>query len=106
MRHVYIYYRIDPAQADAAARAIDTLLSLLAPHCSVPPRRLTRCDEPLLWMEVYAGIADPVAFARGLDDALRTLDCQRFIAGERHLESFCQPRVPTGGAESLAAKFL
>ncbi len=101
MQHVYIYYRIDPAQADAAARAVDALLALLAPHCSAPPRRLARCDDPALWMEVYADVADPLAFARDLDDALRTLDCQRFIAGERHLERFCLPRTPTGDTESL-----
>jgi hypothetical protein len=95
--HVYIYYRIDPAQAEAAARAVDALLALLAPHCSAPPRRLARCDDPALWMEVYAGVADPLAFARDIDSALRTLGCQRFIVGERKQESFCVPRAPAGG---------
>jgi len=92
VRHVYIYYRIDPAQAETAARAVDALLAMLAPHCATPPYRLTRCDEPELWMEVYAGIADFAVFNQRLDESLNVLGCHRFIEGERHLESFCVPR--------------
>lgn len=91
MRHTYIYYRIDPAQAATAAHAIDTLLDALAPYCSVAPRRLARCDEPTLWMEIYEGIADVSAFIRQLDDTLRQLKPERFIVGKRHPEHFCPP---------------
>ena len=96
MRHLYVYYRIDPAQASAAACAIDALFIRLAPYCVTPPRRLARCDEPELWMEVYEGIADFTAFFRQLDEAVQALGCHRFIEGERHLESFCahQPAPP------------
>jgi hypothetical protein len=89
VRHVYIYYRIDPAQAETAARAVDTLLAALAPYCSVAPRRLARCDEPALWMEVYQDIADFAAFSRQLDDTLRQINPDAFIVGERHQENFC-----------------
>ena len=91
MRHVYIYYRVDPALAATAARGIDTLLAELAPYCATPPRRLTRCDEPELWMEVYEGVADFAAFSRRIDEMVELLGCHRLIEGERHLESFCVP---------------
>jgi hypothetical protein len=94
VRHLFVYYRIDPTQAAAAARAVDALLVQLAPYCDTPPRRLARCDEPELWMEVYEGIVDFASFARQLDEAVRVLDCHRFIEGERHLESFCVPQPP------------
>jgi hypothetical protein len=91
VRHVYIYYRIDPAQTETAARAVDALLAMLAPQCSTPPHRLTRCDDPELWMEVYEGISDFASFARQIEEVTRALGCHGFIEGERHLESFCVP---------------
>jgi hypothetical protein len=91
VRHVYVYYRIDPAQAELAASRIDALLNLLAAHCSQPPRRLARCDDALTWMEIYEGIADFAAFARALDTAARRFDCTAFTLGERHLECFAAP---------------
>jgi hypothetical protein len=91
VRHVYIYYRVDPAQTEKATRAVDALLAMLAPHCNKPPRRLTRCDEPELWMEMYEGISDFSSFTRQIEEATRALGCHGFIKGERHLESFCVP---------------
>ena len=91
MQYVYIYYRVAPAQAAAAARGIDSLLAALAPYCAAPPRRLTRCDEPELWMEVYEGVADFAAFTRRIDEMVCLLGCHLLIEGERHLESFCLP---------------
>ena len=91
MRHAYIYYRINPAQAEPAARAVDALLAMLAPQCAIPPRRLARCDEPDLWMEVYEDIFDFTYFSQHIDEATRVLGIDRYIEGERHLESFCDP---------------
>ena len=93
MQHVYIYYRIDPAQAETAARAVDTLLGALAPYCSIEPRRLARCDDPVLWMEIYEGIADIAAFTQQLDNTLRQLNPDAFTVGERHQENFCLPHA-------------
>jgi hypothetical protein len=88
VRHVYIYYRIDPAQASAAARAIDALLAQLVPHCAHPPRRMHRCNDPTTWMEIYAGIANFPVFAAALSESVQALNCTSFIQGERHLECF------------------
>jgi hypothetical protein len=88
VRHAYIYYRIDPAQAALAATRIDALLDALTPYCKHPPRRLQRCDDPATWMEIYDGITDFAAFSAALDAALQTHDCMAAIVGERHLECF------------------
>jgi hypothetical protein len=86
VKSAYVYYRIDPVQVRLAAKRIDALLGAMAVHCSVPPRRLNRCDDAALWMEIYEGIADFTAFAAALGSA--GLDDAGFILGERHLECF------------------
>ena len=88
MKSAYVYYRIDPAQAALAADRIDALLSMMAGHCGQPPRRMSRCDDPETWMEVYEGIADVTAFASTLKMAVQAFNCAAFIQGERHLECF------------------
>ncbi|MFO7542540.1 MAG: DUF4936 family protein [Thiobacillus sp.] len=91
MKNAYIYYRIDPEQTSRAATRIDALLRDMAPHCSQPPRRFNRCDEPAMWMEIYEGIADFAAFDAALNRAILSCDCAAFTRGERHLECFSAP---------------
>lgn len=91
MKHAYVYYRIDPAQASLAAPRIDALLGALARYCSQPPRRLQRCDDPSTWMEIYEGIADFSVFSAALNLAVLDLDCAGYMLGERHLECFSAP---------------
>jgi len=93
VRHVYVYYRIDPAQATLAATRIDALLVAMASHCQQPPRRLGRCDDPGTWMEIYEGIADFETFSDVLNCAERASNCTEFTAGERHRECFSAPGV-------------
>ncbi len=88
MRSAYVYYRIDPAREALAANRIDALLAALAPHCSLPPRRFARCDDPSTWMEVYEGIADFPAFGSALAAIADRTGCPEFTLGERHLECF------------------
>jgi hypothetical protein len=87
----YVYYRIDPAQAQLAADRIDALLRAMAMHCSLPPRRMSRCDDPETWMEIYEGIADFAAFATASHAAAQDFDCAAFTRDERHMECFCAP---------------
>lgn len=91
MRHAYVYYRVVPAQAALAAERVDGLLKALAVHCSRPPRRLVRCDDPATWMETYEGIDDFPVFAKALHAATDRLGCHDFIEGKRHLECFSSP---------------
>jgi hypothetical protein len=88
VKSAYVYYRIDPARINLAKAHIDTLLNAMARHCSQPPRRLERCDDPATWMEIYEGIADFPAFATALDQAALACGCAGFTQGERHLECF------------------
>lgn len=91
MRHAYVYYRIDPAQAALAAVRVDALLSALAPYCTQSPRRMQGCDNPATWMEIYEDIADFAAFAAALAEAVEACGCMAAIVGERHLECFSPP---------------
>lgn len=91
MRHAYIYYRVDAAQASAAAERIDSLLRAMTPHCGMPPRRLVRCDDATTWMEVYEDIADWPAFEAALQNGLAALALPELLAGQRHLECFIAP---------------
>ncbi len=88
MKHAYLYYRIDPAQEATAADRIDALLGVMAEHCARQPRRLNRCDDAAVWMEVYEDIADFAGFTAALDAAVLRFGCMGFIQGERHLECF------------------
>ncbi len=88
---MYVYYRIDPAQAALAQSRIDALLAAMAPHCGPPPRRMHRCDDASTWMETYLDIADLGAFTDALNTSWRALDCAAFVVGERHLECFAPP---------------
>jgi hypothetical protein len=91
VRQAYIYYRIDSRLVGHATAQIDTLLVTMAPYCSRPPRRLMRCDDSAMWMEIYEGILNFSAFASALDAAVGSLDCISFTFGERHLECFLPP---------------
>lgn len=93
MRHAYVYYRIDLAQAGLAASRIDTLLASMAAFCSRPPRRLIRCENPETWMEVYEDIPDMAAFVTALNSAVEALRCGEFTLDERHLECFVAPSL-------------
>jgi hypothetical protein len=102
VKHAYLYYRIDPAQEAMAADRIDALLGEMAGHCARPPRRFCRCDDPVVWMEVYEGIADYAAFSAALDAAVYGFGCAGFIQGERHLECFTPPPRGFSGTDAPA----
>jgi hypothetical protein len=91
MRRVYVYYRVNPVNDQAAVRTVDELFVRMLPLCEAAPYRLVRCDDPYTWMEIYEISADFSTFTRHLDAAVHLLDCDKFIEGERHQESFCDP---------------
>jgi len=91
VRHAYVYYRVAPTQAAAAAVQVDALLDAMAPHCGMPPRRLVRCDDARTWMEVYEGIADWAGFEAALQARLAALHLSELLDGPRHLECFITP---------------
>lgn len=87
-RDVYVWYRVTPDRAGAAATAVDALLAALAPHCAEIPRRMTRSDDPTTWMEVYPDVGDTVALLATLDAASGRV---AGLVGERHVECFVTP---------------
>jgi len=66
----YVYYRVAAAHVTAARQAVAAMLTLLEQRTYVAGRLLHRQDEPLLWMEVYEGVRDTVAFDAVLVDLL------------------------------------
>ena len=97
MRELYVYYRIEPAQVERAARQWAALRDELAaawPRLHV--RLLRRDDAPSAvtqtWMEIYD--FDAGARAEGVDREVEE-DIERraarlltAIAGQRHREAF------------------
>ena len=97
MYKVYVYYRLDPRYADQAETPIRALMARMTCRASVTAQLLKKCDESLLWMESYAGIADKEAFLRELSNLVDEYDVGVFIDGERHLECFhCDELASTG----------
>jgi hypothetical protein len=68
--HYYIYYRIASARAESARRAVAMILERVQCASGVSGRWLQRDDEPLLWMEVYDGVRDTIAFEAALAEAV------------------------------------
>ena len=88
MFNVYVYYRLDPLHADNAETPIRALMARLACLTGASAQLQKKRDEPLLWMETYAGVTDPDAFERELSRGVDEYDVEVFIDGERHIECF------------------
>ena len=88
MYKVYVYYRLEPRHAGEAETPIRALMARITCRAGVTAQLLKKCDEPLLWMESYAGIADKEAFLLELSSLADEYDVSVFIDGERHLECF------------------
>jgi hypothetical protein len=76
----YVYYRVSPAHAALARQAVAAMLTLLEQRIFVSGRLLRRQDEPLLWMEVYEGVRDTVAFENALAGLLDASGLAAFLA--------------------------
>jgi hypothetical protein len=88
--HCYVYYRVDPARAAAARATIAAVLASIEERAGVTGRLLQRQDEPMLWMEVYESVQDPVRFEVMLADLLDTHRFSQFLApgSTRKIERF------------------
>jgi hypothetical protein len=89
----YIYYRVDPAQAEAAGPRIQQLLDAVKNTTGIPGRLMKKRGEPDLWMEVYENVADAAKFEWELADAATRLKVQEFLppGTPRHVECFENP---------------
>lgn len=86
----YVYYRVDPAQADACGSRVRKLLAAVHAATGIQGRLLTKRGEPHLWMEIYDGVADEAKFEWDLAEAAGKLGIQAFLqpGGGRHVECF------------------
>ena len=94
MRELFVYYRVDAAQAGAARRAVLAMHDRLRrAHPGFVARLLTRSGDdsaPQTWMETYAlpGSVD------GIDATLEATiegaaaEWRDLVAGPRHVEAF------------------
>lgn len=88
----YIYYRVDAAQADACAAAVQKLLLAVQERTGVQGHVLKKRHEPLLWMEIYEPVADEAKFEWELTEAVAASDINALLqAGSaRHTECFAE----------------
>ena len=86
----YVYYRVDSSREDPARAALAALLAELEATTGVRGAAFCKTNEPLLWMEVYAGLAD----AESVMDAVDRLAAKHGLTGclaeheRRHVEQF------------------
>lgn len=86
----YIYYRIDPAQAETAVARIKQLLDAVRNTTGIQGRLMKKRGEPDLWMEVYENVADAAEFEWELAEAVSRLKAAGFLrpGSGRHIECF------------------
>lgn len=86
----YIYYRVDPDQADACEQKIKELLATVKDATGVAGRMLKKRGEPLLWMEIYENVSDAETFELVLVRAVVKARVQDFLqtGSDRHIECF------------------
>lgn len=85
----YVYYRVAPEHARAAHVALTAMLAELA-SSGIHGKAFMKVAEPLLWMEVYPGIADAQRFIEQLDALAERHGLVQFLADgqRRHVERF------------------
>lgn len=88
----YIYYRVDAAQADACAVAVQKLLAAMRERTGIQGRVLKKRNEPLLWMEIYEPVADEAKLEWELAEAVAASGINALLqAGSaRHIECFAE----------------
>ncbi|MCP5278765.1 MAG: DUF4936 family protein [Thiobacillus sp.] len=87
--HIYVWYRVEKDDRDTE-NAVRGMMARLACRSGVAGRLLKKRDEPRLWMEVYAGVADQDGFERLMAQKVDEFDLGMFIDGERRVEAFSE----------------
>ena len=90
MPHLYVYYRIQAEDGDAAREAVAALQARLSSFCGTPPRHMVRCEDGATWMEVYEDVRQPQALVDAMQDCLNEPGLDILRRSERHLECFCE----------------
>jgi hypothetical protein len=90
MRHsFYVYYKVEPENAQAARSAVHELFLILHKQENVRGRLLRRADDATTWMEIYEDVMDPQRFRSALDATVENCGLPRLTRdGVRHVEHF------------------
>lgn len=102
MNHYYIYYRVSENNELEAEQAVRSMQARLACRSGITGQLLRKRDDPLLWMEVYAQVADTERFERLLHQAVDEFDLDMFLETTRKLECFAG-EISSGMACSAAS---
>lgn len=88
----YIYYRVDAAQVDVCADAVQKLLGAVRDRTGIQGRVLKKRNEPLLWMEIYEPVADEAQFEWELAEAVAASGITALLqdGSARHIECFAE----------------
>lgn len=92
MQSYFVWYRVQHDDRDTE-NAIRSMMSRLSCRSGVAGRLLKKRDEPRLWMEIYADVADATGFERLLQQAVDEYDVEIFIDGKRCTECFLADAV-------------
>ena len=87
---LYVYYKVQAAQAAGLQGAVIAMQSSLSAAHGVAAQLKRRAEAPegvQTWMEVYPAVASQ-AFLAALDAAVAEAGLARWIAGPRHVEIF------------------
>jgi len=87
---LYVYYKVQAAQAAGLQGAVIAMQSALAAAHGVAAQLKRRPEAPdgvQTWMEVYPAVAGD-SFPAALDAAVAKAGLARWIAGPRHVEIF------------------
>ncbi|HXF65542.1 MAG TPA: DUF4936 family protein [Burkholderiales bacterium] len=89
----YIYYRVDPARAEAGVPRIRELVAAVRQATGIEGRLMKKRGEPNLWMEVYENVTDTDRFEWELAEAVGRLEVQELLlpGTPRHMEVFEHP---------------
>lgn len=82
MASCYVYYRVLPTQASQVLAAVTAVMDELRDRTGIAGRLTRRRDDADMWMEIYDGIADSVAFERELSAALSRHGMAHWLAGD------------------------
>ena len=77
MTHFYVYYRVDPRQADEIRRSVEKLFGKIKAETNIQGRWMRRRDDPSTYMEVYEDVSDEKAFEAVLEREAASLGVTR-----------------------------
>lgn len=80
----YVYYRVAPDRQPDANTAVRATIEQIRLRTGITGRLMMKVGEPLLWMEVYEGIADEMAFLAVMDRCAEYNAISQFLDGDHH----------------------